>query len=310
MENRYIGPLKSILVLAGIIISLTAAGYAYEPWDARASARVNLRRTPSLSGEILSVIPHGHKVRILDKIGPWCKVDVKGEITGEGWVHAEYLTRMLPKALRTESTAQIVSVEMASEEPKQEIQPVEPPPESRTEAAMVLPLRAPLPEKTLTAGAAGQLSARNELQGAENKSTARTQLDMPMVFEPVHRSPAQTPDAGLIQDAPHTSGKDSAGLIEQKDSTNHKNILPGEKKEPGKVAPENVPAVSEPLVSDFQAMASSARIPAVSHETQGLTFKRRTVGPVELALKLLSIGLYCLIVLMLYQGNEGADLEL
>jgi hypothetical protein len=63
-------------------------------------------------------------------------------------------------------------------------------------------------------------------------------------------------------------------------------------------------------VSDFQAMASSARIPAVSHETKGLTFKRRTIGPLELALKLLSIVLYCLVVLLLYRGNEGPGLEL
>ena len=310
MKIRYIGPPKSILVVvAGIIIFLTVAGYAYEQWDAKASARVNLRRTPSLSGEILSVIPNGHKVRILDKIGPWCKVDVEGEITGKGWAHAKYLARILPKALKTESSAQIVSVEIASEEHKKEIHPVESPPESRTEAAKVIPLRTPLPGKTLTAGSMGQLSARNELQGLEIESIARLQLEFPMAVEPVHMPLAPPPSAGLMQDAPETSGKDSAELIEPEDSTNYKNNIPDEKKEPGNVAPENVPTVSGQRVSDFQAMASSARIPAVSHETKELAYKRRTIRPVELALKLLSIVLYGLVVLLLYQGNDGTAFD-
>ncbi len=311
MKIKYIGPPKfKLVVVAGLIIFLTVAGYAYEQWDAKTSARVNLRRTPSLSGEILAVIPKGHKVRIVEKKGPWCQVDVEGEITGKGWVHAGYLARILPQTLKTEPSAQIVSVEIASEEQKQEIHPVEPPPKSRTEVAKVNPLKTPLAGKTLTAGVKGQLSARNELPGAENESIALSQLEIPMDVEPVHMPPAQPLPAGLMQDAPETSRKDSAELIEQGDSTNYQNNIPGEKKEPGKVAPENVPTVSGQLVSDFQAMASSARIPAVSHETKGLTFKRRAIGPLELALKLLSIVLYCLVVLLLYRGNEGPGLEL
>jgi len=156
----------------------------------------------------------------------------------------------------------------------------------------------------------GQLSARNEPQGPENESIALLQLEFPLAVEPVHMPPAELSPAGLMQDAPETSGKDSAKLIEPEDSTNYKKNIPDDKQEPGKVAPENVPTVSETLVSDFPALASTLRTPAVSHETKGPTFKRRTIGPVELALKLLSIVLYCLVVMMLYQGNEGADLEL
>jgi uncharacterized protein YraI len=310
MKIRYIGPSKSILVLvAGIVIFWTVAANAYEQWEAKASARVNLRRTPSLSGEILSIIPNGHKVRIMEKKGLWCKVDVEGEIKGKGWVHAKYLERILPKALKTESSTQIVRVEIASGEQKQGIHPVEPPSKSRTEVEKVKPLRTPLPGKTPTTGVKGQFSSRNELQGAENESIALSQLEIPLAVNPVHMPPAQPPYSGIMQDAPETNGKDSSGLIEQGDSTDYQNNIPGEKKKHGGVAPEIVPTVSGQLVSDSHAMASSARRSAVSHKTKGLIFKRRSIGPVEIALKLLSIVLYCLVVLLLYKGNEGTDLE-
>ena len=134
MKTRYIGPQKSILVLAvGIFICWTVAGNSSEPWDAKASARVNLRRNPSSDGVILSIVPKGHKVRILEKQGLWCKVDVEGDIHGKGWVYAEYLEEMLPKAPATESASHTVGVEIASGEPKQVIHPAEPPPKARTE---------------------------------------------------------------------------------------------------------------------------------------------------------------------------------
>ena len=135
MKIRYIGPQKSILVLAvGIFICWTVAGNSSEPWDAKASARVNLRRNPSSDGAILSIVPKSHKVRILEKKGLWSKVDVEGDIHGKGWVYAEYLEEILSKAPATESASQSVRVEIASGEPKQGISPAELPPKSRTEA--------------------------------------------------------------------------------------------------------------------------------------------------------------------------------
>ena len=73
MTIRYIGPKKSILVLAVIIIIIwVVAGNAAEKWDAKASARVNLRKNPSSKSIILSIVPKAHKLRIMEKKGAWC----------------------------------------------------------------------------------------------------------------------------------------------------------------------------------------------------------------------------------------------
>jgi uncharacterized protein YraI len=163
MKTRYVGPQKSILVLAvGIFMCWTVAGNSSEPWDAKASARVNLRRNPSSDGAILSIVPKGHKVRILEKKGLWSKVDVEGDIHGKGWVYAEYLEEILSKAPATESASQSVRVEIASGEPKQGISPAELPLKARTEGEAVKSLRPPLQGKTSIASLNEQSSARNE----------------------------------------------------------------------------------------------------------------------------------------------------
>ena len=121
MKIRYIGRKKSILVLAvGIIICWALAGNASEQWDAKASARVNLRRNPSSNALILSIVPKAHKLRIMEKKGLWYKVDVEGEIHGKGWVYAEYVEDILPKALETESASETLRDEVEIESGEQE----------------------------------------------------------------------------------------------------------------------------------------------------------------------------------------------
>ncbi len=368
MKIRYIGPKKSILALAvGIIICWAVAGNASEQWDAKASARVNLRRNPSSNAVILSIVPKGHKVRIMEKKGLWCKVDVEGEIHGKGWVYAEYLEEILPKALETESSSQTVRVEIASGEQKQGIHPAEPPPKARTEGEAVKPLRARLPGKISIAGVkeqslarnelretknetgalskveipvAGepahiapsqvppevrtedekakplnaslpvkvsmtglneQVSVRNKLRDAKNESNALSQVEIPMAGEPVHMPPAQPPYSGFKQDALGISGKYSSGVIEQGDSTTYQKSLPGEKKQHAGAVQGTPSAVNALSVSDARAVASSVKRSAVFHETKGLINKREFMGPVTIALKLLSIVLSCLVILLLYK---------
>jgi uncharacterized protein YraI len=304
MKIRYNAPRKSIFILVvGIVISWTVAGNALEQWDAKASVRVNLRKAPGLNGEILSIIPNGHKVRIMEKKGLWCKVVVEGEISGKGWVYAKYLERIVPTALKSESSTQAVRVEIASGAQKQGTCPVDPPPRSRTEVEVVKPLWTPLSEITLTTNAKVQSSAQKELQDTKNESNVPSQLEILMAVEPVHMPPVQPPYSGFKQDAAEISRKYSSELIEQGESTTYQKRIPGEKKKHDGAAQGTVPTVSEQPVPEAHGMASSVIRSAVSHETKGLIFKRRSIGPVEIALKLLSILLYCLIVLLLYKGN-------
>ncbi len=338
MKIRYIGPKKSKLVLAvGIIICWAVAGNASEQWDAKASARVNLRRNPSSNAVILSIVPKAHELRIMEKKGLWCKVDVEGEIHGKGWVYAEYLEEILPKALGTEFSSQTVRVEIASGELKQGIHPAEPPPNARTEGEEVKPLRAlskveipmtgepthiapsqvppevrtedekakplnvSLPVKVSMDGLNEQVSVRNKLRDAKNESNALSKVEIPMAGEPVHVPPAQPPYSGFKQDALGISGKYSSGVIEQGDSSTYQKSLPGEKKKHGGALQGTPLAVSEQSVSDARAVASSVIRSAVSHERKELINKRESMGPVAIALKLLSIVLSCLVILLLYK---------
>jgi hypothetical protein len=251
MKIRYNDPPKPIFFFVmGIIICWTVAGDALEPWNAKVSARVNLRKIPGLNGEILSIIPNGNNVRILEKKGLWYKVVVEGENNGTGWVYAKYLERILPNALKTDSFPQIVRVEIASGKQKQETHSVDPPPKSRLEAEAVKPLRTPLPEKIQAAGVKVQSAGKNELPDTKKESNGSSQLEFLMAVEPVYMPPVQPPYAGFLQDGPESSGKDPSGLISKQIS------------------------------------------------------KQRSIGPVEIALKLLSILLQCFVVLLLFRGRQ------
>ena len=187
MKTRYVGPQKTILVLAvGIFMCWAVSGNSSEPWDAKASARVNLRRNPSSNGAILSIVPKGHKVRILEKKGLWSKVDVEGDIHGKGWVYAEYLEEILPKAPSTESASQTVRVEIAAGEPKQGIHPAEPPPKTRTEKEAVKPLRSPLPGKTSIASLNEQSSVRNEQRETKLDIDVQSKVEIFKLGESAH----------------------------------------------------------------------------------------------------------------------------
>jgi uncharacterized protein YraI len=338
MKIRYIGPQKSILILAvGIVICWAVAGNASEQWDAKASVRVNLRRSPSSNAVILSIVPKAHKLRIMEKKGVWYKVYVEGENHGRGWVYADYIEEILPKTLKTESSSQTVMVEIASGEQKQGIHPSEPPTNARTEGAEVKPLRAlskvenpmagepphiapsqvltevqtedekakllnaSLPVKGSITGLDEQVSVRNKLRDAKNESNALSKVEIPMAGEPVHVPPAQPPYSGFMQDALGISGKYSSEVIEQGDSSTYQKSLPGEKKKHGGALQGIPPAVSEQSMSDVFAVASSIIRSAVSHERKGLINKRESIGPVAIALKLLSIVLSCLVILLLYK---------
>jgi len=117
----------------------------------------------------------------MEKKGLWCKVDVEGKIHGKGWVYAEYLEEILPKAPATEYSSQTVRIEIASGEQKQGIYPVEPLPKAPSKGVKVKPLKTSLPGKTSIASINAQSSARNEQRETEIDTGVQSKVE---IFEP------------------------------------------------------------------------------------------------------------------------------
>mgnify|MGYP000060395617 CR=1 FL=1 len=251
MKIRHVGPQKSIRILAvGILICWAVAGKASEQWDARASARVNLRTNPSLNGVILSIVPKGHKVRIMEKQGLWCKVNLEGEIHGKGWVHSEYLEEILPKAPATGSAAKTVRVEIPSGEQKQGLHPGEPPPKTRTDGEAVKPLRAALPANASIVGKNAQSSVRNEQQETKIDTGAQSKAEIHEPGESGHIAAIQALSESQTQIEENKplitslSGNLSMAGAQQQDST--RNQLRDTKNELIALSPADRPIAREP----------------------------------------------------------------
>jgi hypothetical protein len=139
------------------------------------------------------------------------------------------------------------------------------------------------------------------LRDAKNESIALSQVD-----PPIAREPAQPAFADLKQDALGISEKSSSGLIEQGNVSLHQKSLPGgEKKQNGALQKTPFPARTKAL-SDTRAVAASVAKAAVPFERTRLINRQVTIGPVEIALKLLAIALSCIVILFLYRANKIA----
>ena len=198
MQIRSICRQKTMLALvAGTIICWTAAGDSFEQGDARAAARLNLRATPSLSGEILSIIPKGHKVRIVDQNGPWCRVDVQDQPNLKGWVYAKYLENILPNQPPTESSTRTAKIEIESGEQTQAIHPAEAvyiPPAQPAYSAFKQDARQ-IDGKDPAALIAQEDSTTNQerISGEKDKRGGAARESLPMVGEqPASDAPAMT----------------------------------------------------------------------------------------------------------------------
>jgi len=371
---------KSILILVvGTLVCWAVAGNAFGQWDAKATARVNLRRNPGSNGVILSIIPQGHKVRIIEKKGLWCKVDVEGEIHGRGWVYGEYLEEIILEVPETDSAVPIERVAIAALEQEQGVHPAEPapktrtegkkedllntpspgrvsrvdatiqssvrpgfqdlnnetstlsqaeipaargpehitlsqaPPRDRTQAEKQKPLHTPPPEKALRAGVTEQSSIRNEFGGGKDESIAVSKGDVPVVGKPAHILTTQPPQSGIKSDAPGVIEKAASKVPIQEDlilnsmePPDKKKVL-GKMKEPATAGQRKLLGVKERTASISPGVAENA-MPrqAVSHERKGPKYKQKSIGLVELTLKLMSIALSCLVILFLHRANKIA----
>lgn len=374
MKTRNIDPQKSIFILfVGIFVCWAVAANAAEQWDAKAAARVNLRKNPGSKGVILSIVPQGHKVRIIEKKGLWCKVDVEGEIHGRGWVYGKYLEEILPEVPQTGSAVPTARVEIAAGEQEKRLHPAEPAPKARTEGENKNLLKTPAPGRASRVDATVQSSAHPGFRDPDNETSALSQAEISVAKEPAHITPPQAPPrdrtqaekqkplqtlppakasrAGVTEQpsirnefgggkdesiavskghAP-TAGKsahiltiqpprsgiksDAPGVIEkaasevqiQEDKLPHFKKLPGKKKEPATAGQRKLLGAKERTASISPAVAENA-MPrqAVFHERKGPKYKQKSIGLVELTLKLMSIALSCLVILFLHRANKSA----
>jgi hypothetical protein len=295
MMNRY---KSKLLLLVCLTLCRAAVGYAVEQWDAKASARVNLRKSPSLNGEILGTIPYGHPVKILQTQGSWCKVNVSGEINGKGWVYARYLERILPEAAYP---LQSLTVKNTSAAQKLESHTVEPLSDSRAEPAAVRSRQMPLPAKYQATSQKKQTALSNVLPEVINEPIDKPQIAAHRVGEPGHMRSAKLLYYRFKHEVPEITGRDFSEQAAPGDSSVSPKSTPDVNENPVAVALNSSPAVSaKPSLTD-RGMASPVKKPIVSHETKDLSINPQSIGPAKIALKMVSILLYGLVLLLLYR---------
>jgi len=321
MKIRKNGFHMFIFVLAmSILISWAAAAKTSEKWDATATARVNLRRNPGPNGVILSIVPQGHKVRIIEKKGLWCKVDVEGDIHGKGWVYAEFLAEILPKALETVPASETLVVENTSGGQTQVIHPAKSPPKVRTADKKANLLNAAPPAMASQGDATNQLSMRNEFRSDKDKASFPLKISTadakeqppvrdefqhaskelkagpPLPEEPVRLLATEPPYSGFTQDALGTVKEASLVKIKRRNTAiHHKNLPAGEMKHTGAIA-ETPFAFKEKAGTYISAVAASVR--------KKSPIRPEIIRPVKLAIKSLSIVLSCLVILLLHRENK------
>jgi hypothetical protein len=192
MKINYIRCQNILLVVAiWLFLCGVLGASAAEKWDAKTTARVNLRRNPSSNGVILSIVPKGYRVRIMEKQGLWSKIDVEGDIHGKGWVYAEYLEEILPKVAETETNLQTAVVEMPSGEPKERIHPSNPPPGVQHPDEKQTSLHTRPPEKASRNDVSTQPSMNEEIPPGGDKSGGLYRLKIPTAGEALQTASAQ-----------------------------------------------------------------------------------------------------------------------
>jgi len=192
MRIKYVGSQNFMFVLAiWMLLCWVFGASAAEKWDAKTTARVNLRRNPSSNGVILSIVPKGYSVRIMEKQGRWCKIDVEGDIHGKGWVYAEYIEEILSIVPEAETNLQTAAVEMSFGERIERIHPANPAPSVRTPDEKQTPLHTPLPEKASRVDVESRSTTDDEFPAGKNESGTLSRVKNPTAGEPPHTAPAQ-----------------------------------------------------------------------------------------------------------------------
>jgi hypothetical protein len=322
MRIKYIGSQNIRFVVAlWMLLCWVFGASAAEKWDAKTTARVNLRRNPSSNGVILSIVPKGYRVRIIEKQDLWSKIDVEGDIHGKGWVYAEYLEEILSKVNDVSAQPSMIQeiprggdrsedqsrlkIPTVGEPPQ--TAPVQASPEKRAEDDKKKLIGTIKSEKVPMTGSKRPLSTQNELQDMQPKSIAVPPMERPIVGEAVHVAPVEPPQAGITSHPPGVIQTASSGIPNQGNSVAGPTDLPVDIKEPATVEPLPPLEVKERAVPNRPAVEESAmQKMTVTKKRIGPTADQESMGLVELALKLTSIILTGLVVLFLHRANKIA----
>jgi hypothetical protein len=147
-----------------------------------------------------------------------------------------------------------------------------------------------------------QSPVQAELRKPDNESNARQLFEFLLAAEPVHVNPVAAPEPEFKLDAPKVSAKDPSVPLEPAGATPFQKRIPGAERQHAGADRETVPTVSRQPPPDSHGMALDAMRSSDFQEAKAPESGRRLIGPLEIALKLLSILLYGLVALMLYKG--------
>jgi len=221
---------------------------------------------------------------------------------------SQQFEEIIAEAPGTASASPIVRGEIASEEQKQRVPPAESPSKARAKGEKQNLSKTHRSEKVSRVGVTEQSSNLNEFRDGKDKTLAVLEEDVPMAEKPAHIPAAQPPQSGINGHAPGVVQKATSGVATQNDTAPHFKNLADRKKEP------HTAGQRKPLGIEARIMSISSGIEeniiqrqAVSHESKGPIYKQKTIGLVELTLKLLSIALSCLVILFLYRTNKIAS---
>jgi hypothetical protein len=112
--------------------------------------------------------------------------------------------------------------------------------------------------------------------------------------------------ADLRRNALGFSEKSSLGAVEPSNPAPFQKIVPGDEAKKNDPVHETPSLARTKALSDTHAEVASVAKKAVPFERKRLINKQVTIGPVEIALKLLAIALSCIIILFLYRANKIA----
>ena len=242
--------LTLILVVCSLV-GLVEAGNASEQWDAKTTARVNLRKHPRSGGVILSIVPEGQKLRIMEQDGIWYKVDVEGKIHGKGWVHGDYVEKMTPMTANRGSASEGLTPESAAKDHRKVTQTPEKLPAVRAIEKTVKPPENSLAGIPAITGADEQISGRKTPHETKAEVGPLSKAEVPATDGPARLDPvkakldtqkqietANKSDTGSSEDIPATAQKKLASVPHE---------LPQKKEDTGASPKLVTPVVADPL---------------------------------------------------------------
>lgn len=309
-----------VFVILSMGLCWPNAGDAFEPWDGKAVAVLNVRKSPGLDSQAIGWLDKGQRVTIKDEQKLWYKIifEIEGKRYREGWVFRRYIQRVSPEKIAISSALEKVRAGIAVEGLPEKI-PLD---ASAGKGHLQKGVEKELKITSIPAAihvvkeqeglSGGKKVAKDTLQEkikAVREQTRATSRNKPAVKEKLSTSPApatilvmkeQTHAAARTKPpAPKmTVSKSPAPKMEVVTSPPPA-TTPVISKRADAIPRTIVPVVQKPLQQE----------PRVSHPKKGLTDTQESKGFGKFALRLLSVVLSCLAILFSYKAIKLAKIS-